>query len=255
MTQYNFGIATMVGKRTDVTGQPPLFFGTITDVSIDFDRKIEFLVGQYNVPVAAGGGEMKISGKAKNARFQANMLSNGFLGTNVGSTVAGAMLETAVAESKTVPAATPFTVTVSNSSGWVEDFGVFYSSNGIQLSPTTSAPTVAGQYSSGAGIYTFNSTDAGVGVNLYYNYTVALSGASEILVVNALMGPVPSFEVNIKESFNYFGTNKNIIIKLNQCVSPKLSWPFSNSKFAMQEFDFQAVADASNNVGTISLTE
>jgi len=30
---------------------------------------------------------------------------------------------------------------------------------------------------------------------------------------------------------------------------------FSNQKFTVAEFDFQAIADAVNNIGTISLTE
>jgi hypothetical protein len=44
-------------------------------------------------------------------------------------------------------------------------------------------------------------------------------------------------------------------VKLNACVSSKLSLPFSNQKFTVAEFDFQAIADSSNNIGTISLSE
>ena len=64
MTQYAFGSGTLIGKRTDVTGTPPALLGTLQDVSLDFDRKIETLLGQYNMAVAAGGGEFKITGKA-----------------------------------------------------------------------------------------------------------------------------------------------------------------------------------------------
>ena len=255
MTQFNFGIGACIGVRTDVTGLPPAFFGTITDVSIDFDRKIEFLYGQYNFPDAAGGGELKISGKAKNARFQANTLTNMFAGTNVASTIPGQMLEMAIAETHTVPAAAAFSFTVSNSSGWIGDLGAFYTNGGVQLVPVGGL-TAAGQYTvTGSGVYTFFSLDAGVGVNVYYNYTVGVSGSAEVQLTSSLMGPVPTFSLNLKESFNYYGTNKNIIVKLNACVSPKLSWPFANSKFSMQEFDFQAIADSSRNIGTISITE
>jgi hypothetical protein len=256
VTMYNFGIGALIAKRTDVTGQPPAFFGTITDVNVDFDRKIEFLIGQYNMPVAAGGGELKIAGKAKNARFQSTTLTNTFLGTNVGSTTAGSMLEMAISEAQTIPAASPFTRTVTNSAGWIEDLGVFYASglNSNQLSPV-GALTAAGQYTAAAGIYTFFSLDAGAAVNIYYTYTVAVSGSNKLAITNALMGPVPTFELNLKESFNYFGVNKNIIVQLNACVSSKLTWPFANAKFSVQDFEFQAIADASNNIGTISMTE
>lgn len=256
MTQYAFGIAAVIGKRTDVTGQPPLFLGTISDINLDFDRKIETLLGQYNVAVAVGGGELKISGKAKQARFQANILSNGFLGNNTSTVNVGQMLELAVSENHVIPSSPgPYLVTVSNSSGWTEDLGAYYGVGGVQLAPQSAGLSAAGQYSYSAGVYTFFSLDAGASVNIFYNYSVSVSGASQVSLVNSLMGPVPTFELNIKESFNYFGTNKNIIIKLNQCVSPKLSWPFTNAKFEVQEFDWQCFADQSNNIGTISMTE
>jgi hypothetical protein len=63
-----------------VTGTPPCLLGTLQDVSIDFDRKIETLLGQYNMAVAAGGGEFKTTGKAKFARLQATQINNLFLG-------------------------------------------------------------------------------------------------------------------------------------------------------------------------------
>jgi hypothetical protein len=66
---------------------------------------------------------------------------------------------------------------------------------------------------------------------------------------------VPTFEISLKETFNYFGAQKDLLVKLNACVSPKLSLPFSNQKFTVAEFDFQAIADAANNIGTISLSE
>jgi hypothetical protein len=79
MTQYAFGSGTLIGKRTDVANTPPALLGTLESVSLDFDRKVEFLLGQYNMPVAAGGGEFKIAGKAKYARLQATQINNLFL--------------------------------------------------------------------------------------------------------------------------------------------------------------------------------
>ncbi len=53
MTQYAFGSGTLVCKRTDVTGTPPCLIGTLQDVSLDFDRKIETLLGQYAMAAAS----------------------------------------------------------------------------------------------------------------------------------------------------------------------------------------------------------
>ena len=101
--------------------------------------------------------------------------------------------------------------------------------------------------------YTFNSADNGAAVLIYYSYTV--SSGNKISIANQLTGPLPMFEVSLKETFNYYGTSKDLLVKLNACVSSKLSLPFSNQKFSVAEFDFQAIADSSNNIGTISLSE
>ena len=249
MTQFAFGSGTLVGKRTDVSGTPPALLGTLQDVTLDFDRKIELLVGQYNMPVAAGGGEFKIAGKAKFARLQASQINNLFLGQTL---TANSMVEMTIGETDTVTAAA---VTIANGATFLEDFGVFYATTGAQLVPVASSPA-QGQYiapTGSPGTYTFNAGDNGAAVVIYYSYSVA--SGNKIALANQLMGPVPVFEVSLKETFNYFGVNKDIVVKLNACVAPKLSLPFSNQKFTVAEFDFQAIADAANNIGSISLTE
>ena len=246
MTQYAFGSGTLIGKRTDVTGQPPCLLGTLQDVSIDFDRKIETLLGQYNMAVAAGGGEFKITGKAKFARLQSTQINNLFLGQTL---TANSMLEMTTGESDTVASGA---VTVGNSATFIEDYGVFYAASGAQLTPVASSPT-QGQYSVSSGVYTFNSADNNAAVLIYYSYNV--SSGNKISIANQLTGPLPIFEISLKETFNYYGTSKDLLVKLNACVSSKLSLPFSNQKFAVAEFDFQAIADSSNNIGTISLSE
>lgn len=247
MTQYAFGSGTLIAKRTDIAGTPPCLFGTLDTVEIDFDRKIETLLGQYNMAVAAGGGEFKITGKAKYARLQATQFNNLFLGQTL---TANSMLEMTTGETDTVASGA---VTVTNSAAFVEDYGVFYASSGTQLSPVSSSPA-QGQYSvSSGGVYSFNVADNGATVLIYYSYNI--SSGNKISLANQLAGPLPMFEIALKETFNYYGTAKDLVVKLNACVSAKLSLPFSNQKFTVAEFDFQAIADASNNIGTISLSE
>jgi hypothetical protein len=246
MTQYAFGSGTLIGKRTDVANTPPALLGTLESVSLDFDRKIELLLGQYNMPVAAGGGEFKIAGKAKYARLQATQINNLFLGQTL---TANSMLEMTTGESDTVASGA---VTVANSATFGEDYGVFYASSGAQFAPVASSPA-QGQYSVASGVYSFNTADNGAAVLIYYTYTVA--SGNKISLANQLTGPLPTFEISLKETFNYFGVAKDLVVKLNACVSPKLSLPFANQKFTVAEFDFQAIADASNNIGTISLSE
>jgi hypothetical protein len=249
MTQFVFGSGTLIMKRTDVAMTPPSLLGTLQDLTIDFDRKIESLLGQYNVAVALGGGELKVSGKAKFARFQATQFNNLFFGQTL---TPSASLEMTTGEAATVSSAA---VTVTNGAGFVEDLGVFYTATGAQLTPVAASPT-AGQYVAGAagtGTYTFSSSDNAAGVTIYYSYTSTTG--NKITLANQLMGPMPSFEVYAKESFTSFGVTKDLVLKLNACSSSKIALAFSNQKFCIPEFDFQAQADASNNWGTLSLTE
>jgi hypothetical protein len=251
MTQFVFGSGTLIGKRTDVSNTPPALIGTLQDITLDFDRKVETLLGQYSMAVAAGGGEFKITGKAKHARFQATTLNNLFLGQTLTST---GMLEMATAEA--VTAATT-TFTVANGPTFTEDLGVYYAATGVQLTPVTASPA-QGEYvpgAAGTGTYTIDAADENAALLVYYGYTTSTAGQNKIALANQLMGPVPLFEVSLKESFNYFGSQKDLVIKLNACFSSKLALQFSNQKFAIPELDFQAIADAANNIGTIGITE
>ncbi len=249
MTQYAFGTGTLIMKRTDVTLTQPALLGTLQDVSIDFDRKIEELYGQFNVAVALGGGPLSIKGKAKFARLQATQLNNLFLAE---TQTANASLTVATGEQGTVAAAA---ITVANGATFVEDLGV-YTSAGVQLQPVSASPVAGVSYVAGAagvGTYSFNATDNGQVYTIYYAYTT--TSGQKIVAANQLMGNMPTFELYFKETFQYFGVNKDFILKLNSCSAAKLSLAFNNQKFMIPDFDFIAQADASNNWGTISLTE
>ena len=254
MTQFSFGSGTLILKRTDLADTPPALLGTLQEVDVDFDRKIETLLGQYNMTVAAAGGEFKITGKAKFARLNATQFGNIFLGPNVSASNSPAMTEiTGTGETDTVASSS---ITVTNSGTFVEDLGVF-AANGTQLTPVASAPVAGVSYVPGAagiGTYDFASGDNSTAYTIYYAYTISSSG-TQLTLANTLMGPLPTFELYLKESFNYFGAQKDLVIKLNAAVSSKLSLPFANSKFTVAELDFQALADASNNIGSISLTD
>jgi len=253
MTAYAFGTGTLIAKRTDVANTLPFLFGVLQGVSLDFDQKLESLTGQNKVAVALGDGELKISGKAKFARLQMTLFSNLMIGQG---SATGALEMVSSGEAATVPASTPYTYVVANASQTpLEDFGVFYQSTGIQLAPVVSSPST-GQYSFNAstGTYTFSSGDASAAIYAYYTYMSSASG-NKLVYANPLMGSSPVFEVYFKTTTSNFGVAKDVTVKLNACKSSKLSLSFSNQKFVIPEFDFQAMADASGNVFTLSTTE
>jgi hypothetical protein len=250
MAEYIFGSGTVIAKRTDVANTMPSLLGVLQDITLDFSRKIEALLGQYVSPVAFGGGELSIKGKAKFGRFQATYLNNMFLN---GTQTANSGLEMTTGESGTVSGAA---VTVANGSTFVEDEGVFNAATGVQLQPVASGPVAGVSYipgAAGVGTYTFASGDNTVTYLFYYTYTVTTE--NKIVLANQLMGPVPNFKLNIKQSFVVFGVQKNLFIQLNNCVSEKLGLGFTNTKFSIPEMDIIAGADAANNIGTISVTE
>jgi len=252
MTAYAFGTGTLVARRTDTSNTAPFLFGTLHDISLNFDQKLEPLMGQYKVAVALGDGELKISGKAKFARLQMTMFSNLLLGN---ATTTGGLQMVNTGESITVPASSPYTVTVANSAQTpLTDYGVFYQSTGIQFVPVASGPTV-GQYSFNAstGVYTFAAADASAALYVYYTYTSA--SGNKLTYANPLMGTSPVFEVYFKTSTPNFGVAKDVTIKLNACKSSKLALSFANQKFTIPEFDFQAMADSSGNVFTLTTSE
>lgn len=252
MTQYAFGTGTLIGKRTDVANTPPFMFGVLQDVSIDFDQKLESLIGQNKVAVALGDGELKITGKAKAARIQMTEMANLFFGATT-STSAG--LDMVIPGENATTATTTYQV-ANHALTPIEDFGLFYTATGIQLTPVASGPTT-GQYSfvPSTGTYTIAAGDENMALTAYYTFTPA-SGVNAISsFANPVQGSSPVFEIWFKNLTPNFGVTKVTNFKLNACKSSKLSFGFSNQKFMIPEFDFQCMADASSNVFTITTTE
>ncbi|MEI6730316.1 MAG: hypothetical protein WCL30_03570, partial [Pseudomonadota bacterium] len=110
MTAYAFGTGTLIAKRTDIANAAPFMFGVLQNVTLDFEQKLESLLGQNKVAVALGDGELKILGKAKFARLQMTLFSNMLLGQ---SSSVGALDMVSAGESVTIPT-TPFTYVVAN---------------------------------------------------------------------------------------------------------------------------------------------
>src|SRR6266849_4976868 len=134
--QLAFGAGALWGNRTDVTGSGigPDQFGILQDVQIDWDWTTRELWGQFQFPVDIARGQGKITGKAKFARIFGAIYGDLTIAEN---------------EAATVPATTPYTVTVANAANYVDDLGVFYAagaSAGNRFTRVTTA-SAAGQYS------------------------------------------------------------------------------------------------------------
>ncbi len=249
MTAINFGVGTVIGRRTDIANPTPAFMGVLQDIEIDFDQTLKELTGQFKMPVDVAPANLKVTGKAKQARIQANMLNDLVFGQTL---TTGAGESMATTETQTT-VTTTFTVT--NAATFKEDLGVFYAATGVQLVRVASSPAV-GHYSVNetTGVYTINASDENTLFNVYYTYGVTTK--QQITLANQLMGTGPSFELNIQEQYtNNAGVTGTIFIRLNACRSSKFTMPFKNTEYTIPEFDFQAFADQSNNWGMIATSE
>ena len=152
---------------------------------------------------------------------------------------------TAFGESYSVPAASPYTVPVTNSTNFVADQGVIYSASGLPLKQVASGPA-QGQYSVAAGVYTFAAADTGAGVLISYTYNATSSGES-VAVNQALIGPPTMvFSANL---FASDPTNGNqFSVWLYNCLASKLSFGTKLEDFVMPEFDFDIFANAAGQV-------
>lgn len=246
---YQFGAGTLIGARTDITNPTPSEFATLQDIQVDFAFTTKELMGAYQAPVAIGRGALKITGKAKFAAIKASIYNNLFFGQSS----ATGLLSEAVNEAGSIPATSTYTVTAANSATFQTDLGVKYALTGLSFTRVASAPA-QGQYTVAAGVYTFAAADASTAVLLCYTYTSA-SGGTKITLNNQFMGSAPQFQANLANTYSLNGAAKVINLQLNACISDKLSLPFKNADWVVNELDFMAMADASNTIGYLSLTD
>ena len=245
MASFNFGVGSLFAVQTGISNPTPAQFGTLQDIQIDMDFTNKPLMGQYQMAVAVARGGMKTTGKAKFATIDALVYNEVFFG----QTRATGLLEAAANEAGTIPGSVTYTVTVTHSATFTTDLGVKYAATGVPFICVATGPTI-GQYSFSAGVYTFAAADASTAVLISYAYT-ASTGGTKIVLNNQLMGAAPQFQMNLMNTYQ----GKVLSLQLNACISTKLSLPFKNEDWTINEIDFEAFTDASNVLGTISVTD
>jgi hypothetical protein len=252
--QLSFGSGELWGERTDQTGSGigPRQFGVLQDIVIDFEWTTKELYGQYQFPVAIARGTGKITGKAKFAQIAGLLYSDLMFGQPA---TAGQLL-IATREPDSVPATTPYTITVANASEYFDDLGVLYASTGRAFNRVTT-PALAGQYSVNfaTGVYTFSAADAGAALLISYAYNNTTTG-EKLTITNQLLGTTPTFKATFTQPISPgSSTAEPTSLRLNACTSSKFSLPTKLDDWTIQEFDFMAFADSSGTIGILSTVE
>lgn len=245
MPQYEFGSGTLYGRSLTNTPATPVEFGALQGVTIDTSFTVKELYGRFQFPIAIGRGTGKMTGKADFAQFNAQTFNDLFFGLTNPAT---GSVRTAVEETHTIDANI---VTATNNATYTRDLGVFRSSDGSIYTRVSAGP-VGLEYTCNetTGVYTFNNTQNAVAVKVSYNYTDASNGKL-ITLTNQLLGNAPQFIAVFTQTFN----GKSLTWVLNACMSSKLGLTTKLEDFVIPSFDFQAFADASNEIGSISLEE
>ena len=246
--QLIFGIGALWGTRSDVASVGPDQFAVLQDNTVDFSFEVKELYSQLGFPIDIARGKGKVTGKAKVARVFAALYADIFFGATV---AAG---EDNVSQNETYTLAGG-TLTVTYHTGYVADLGIYYLTGAqSRFSLTTGVPGTLGAYSTGTnGIYTFYTGDVGATIGVSYVYTDA-SGKT-ITITNNFMGYTPTFIGTFYQQRATQGSSGQLTLRLNECVSSRLSLPSRIDDYAIQDFDWQAFSGASNNIGTISTSE
>ncbi|HMC30308.1 MAG TPA: hypothetical protein VKL99_05695 [Candidatus Angelobacter sp.] len=239
---FEFGAGTLWGFPVSGNTAPnptPMKFGTLQDVSLDISGDVKQLYGQKQFPEAVARGKCKITGKSKFAAINGKMFNDLFFGQTMGA----GMIKTSLDETGTVPATTPFNITVVNAATFKQDWGVRSTATGVPFTRVASGP-VQGQYSvTTGGVYTFASADANAAVLISYTFTQAAPG-TQLNITNQLMGFAPTIQVLLETVYN----SNQFSVLLYSVVASKLSFTTKQEDFIIPEFDFEAFANAAGQV-------
>lgn len=228
-----FATPTSGNLATNPTAQE---VGVIQDIKLTLGAEIKSLYGQFQWPVDTAVAKRSIKGSISFAQLTNSFLSQMFFSDNV----APGVISTAYREAHSIPA-TPFTVTVANSTKWVRDEGVLNATTGTAFTQVASAPA-AGQYSVAAGVYTFAAADTGTAVTISYDYTVAATGTT-LTVGNHVMGWGPVVQLVIP--FQYQGGNSSIVLPNTRLGKIDITTKLDD--YTKLTADFESFAGAGNN--------
>lgn len=251
MSQFIFGSGSIYATPlidaagNAVTNPTPVKFLACQDISTDFSFDTKMLYGQNQFPLAVARGKAKASVKAKNGQVNGMLFNNSFFGQTLSSGQEGYAQDLVGAA---IPA-TPFTITpiVPGGGTWAADMGV-RNASGIPMTRVAAAPAT-GQYSVATGVYTFAAADTGLIVYIDYRYT--MTSGKKIAIGNQLLGSTPTVALDIVIPYG----GKMLTMRFPQAVAGKMAIATKLDDFAVPEVSFEVFADASNNVGTISLGE
>jgi hypothetical protein len=226
----------------------PLRLGLVQDQSVDFKSSVKAIYGENRFAEAIANAESEVTGKTTMGTTSARLFADYIAGT--GST-AGQTLAEADGELGTVPA-TPFQVTVVNSSTFVADLGVTDKTNGARLVRITGTP-VLGQYAEASGVYTFPAATTGHQMAISYLWNATPGAGETVIMTNSKMGSTNPFMFAIVFPWqDASGVEEQDIFQFNWCLVTDHSWSTKIGDWGKPTLGYTMGCDNSGVLGTAS---
>jgi len=228
------------GGVTPLDSVTPVRVAVLQSGSCEIDIKLTELYGMNVFPVAQGASTGTAKGKIKTASL-CGWLLNALLFSMTTAPPAGSKV--VINELHSIPASTPYTVTIASTTP-VVDLGVFFTSSvtgGLSLQLLSVAtPTVTGTYSAvyatSTMTYTFVAADAGKQVAISY----ALAPATNPIVTYSMVNPVSGFPPKFSMQFVIPYQGLTTRFTFPNCAISKLSFPSKINGFVEAEYDWSA---------------
>lgn len=243
--QFMFDVGYLFGVPANSTDLTPIKFGDLKDISIDVTSEFHYPSSQLQWKPNAANRLKIIKGRAKVGIIDGRILAELFFGKDL--TSGGKFVQRD--ESRVVPDTT-FQVTAVPPTGgtFVQDLGVQDGTTGLPMTKMTGSVS-SGKYSvNSSGLYTFNADMVAKTVVLCYTYSK--TSGNYLAISNEIKQNAPSFQVILDNQYN----GKKTTWILNKCISQRFSLPATVEKFVIPEFEFEAIADLSSNVGTVNIS-
>jgi hypothetical protein len=223
------------------TPSSPRLPGSIQDFTFDNSGTIKELRSNQQYPDDVATSDKKASFKIGSGRFDIDLFNNLFAG-EVQST-GGSILQ--VQEAWTIPASSPYTVTVTNSAGYQKTLAVNFTDNGQPVQQVSISPST-GEFLVSAGVYTFAAADAGRPVAISYAWTTA--NGEIVTVQNHLQGWSPTFEIYVAETYQELTANVPNYLHIYAARANKFSLPFKRADYLICDIEGECYANASGKV-------
>jgi hypothetical protein len=229
-----FGIGYVTAIPSGAT-PTPVNFAIVRGATVEFKMTEKPLMGNKLFPVDSATTGGSITGKVTTSDFDARLVGMVIPGT---TTATGQ--RKAATHAATIPT-TPFQVTVTNSATFVKSLGVVNLTTGTVM--VAGAAAAAGVYTVAAGLYTFDTSDAGDSVAISYVYTGV--GGTTLTSTNQTSGATAGYELHL---FDPPGGTRENGIWFPSVKFSSLSLGMKIDDWTETSMDFAAYEDASGNM-------